>query len=171
MTPARVKTYSSVEKLLPTEQEILWHHQRTAPVDVVAFAKALGLSVWEDDLENDVSGKIQKDPVNGGRAGYSIIVNATEGLRRKRFTIAHETAHYLLHRDAMGASVIDDVLYRSKLSNTLEVQANRLAADILMPYSLIEEAMQNGTRDVEDRANLFKVSPAAMSIRLNIPVP
>lgn len=171
MTPARLKTYSSVEKLSPTERDILLRYQTTAPVDVVAFANALGLSVWEDDLPSDISGKIQRDPVNGGRAGYSIVVNTAEGLRRKRFTIAHETAHYLLHRGMMGASVIDDVLYRSKLSNALEVQANRLAADILMPYSLIEEAMQSGTRDVEDLANLFKVSPAAMSIRLNIPIP
>jgi IrrE N-terminal-like domain len=165
------KASNLMNQLLQSERDVLARYQTSAPVDVVGIARALGLSVWEDDLPPEISGKIQKDLRNGGSSGYSIVVNTKEGLRRKRFTIAHETAHYLLHRGAMGASIVDDTLYRSKLSNALEVQANRLAADILMPYPLIDEAMQGGTRDVQDLANLFKVSPAAMAIRLNIPVP
>ena len=66
----------------------------------------------------------------------------------------------------------DDVLYRSQFSNSMEVEVNRLAADLFpMPYSLIQQAQENGIRDISGLADLFKVSTAAMAIRLGIPQP
>lgn len=50
----------------------------------------------------------------------------------KRFTIAHEIAHLLLHRPILREGVTDDVLYRSPhLGGTQETEANKMAADIL----------------------------------------
>lgn len=164
-------TLPHLTRLLPTERQVIEAYQQSAPVDVAGLARAFGIAVWEDDLPLRISGKIQRDPMNGGSTGYSIVVNSKEGFRRKRFTIAHETAHYLLHRASIGASVEDDVLYRSQLSNSMEVEANRLAADLLMPYSLIQQAQENGIRDISGLADLFKVSTAAMAIRLGIPQP
>ncbi|KKK54288.1 hypothetical protein LCGC14_3086240, partial [marine sediment metagenome] len=56
--------------------------------------------------------------------------------------LAHEIAHFLLHRDRLRNGIVDDVLYRSSLSNALEAEANRLAADIIMPWHLMKEAEQ-----------------------------
>ncbi|MDP9139968.1 MAG: ImmA/IrrE family metallo-endopeptidase, partial [Pseudomonadota bacterium] len=91
--------------------------------------------------------------------------------KRQRFTVAHEIAHFLLHRDDIGDGISDDVLYRSNLSDKREQQANRLAADILMPATLIanakEDAEEKGVGDVAlYLSEMFVVSEAAMQIKL-----
>jgi predicted transcriptional regulator len=144
--------------------------QKKAPVDIVGIARAFGINVYEDDLSDGVSGKILKDSSHGGDSGYSIVVNSREPWVRKRFTIAHEIAHFLLHRNHIGDGLIDDALFRSGLSTREEVRANKLAADLLMPYGLIEEEMKKGAKTVEQLAAIFKVSQQAMRVRLEIAV-
>ena len=76
-----------------------------------------------------------------------------------------------MHRhllDAKGA-LADDTMYRSGLSTTEEAAANRLAADILMPFPLIQSVIASGINDVSILANKFQVSQIAMKIRLGIP--
>ena len=109
--------------------------------------------------------------MNGGFSGFSIAVNAGDAYTRKRFTIAHEIAHFILHRDSLeSGGLTDDSMYRSGLSSAAEAAANRLAADILMPRSLIGALVKSGIRDPESLANQFQVSLPAMQIRLGIPV-
>jgi IrrE N-terminal-like domain len=144
--------------------------QQSPPVNVVGIAAAFGLKVYHDDLDSGISGKIIRDPTHGGTSGYSIVINASEASTRQRFTIAHEIGHYLLHRDKIGDGLVDDALYRSGLSTLEEVRANRLAAEILMPFDLIEQAIKKGAKNVQDLAALFRVSAQAMSVRLEIPV-
>ena len=138
--------------------------QDGAPVDVKRMAESFGLRVWESILlGTGISGKLMPDRKNGGSAGYSILVNADEPLTRKRFTIAHELAHFILHRDFIGEGFTEDAFYRGKLSNWQEAQANRLAADILMPIRLIIPIRHHGSSVL---AKEFEVSEAAMKIRL-----
>ena len=144
--------------------------QKDPPINVVGIAGAFGLKVYLDDLEQGISGKIIKDREHGGASGYSIVINSNEAPNRQRFTIAHEIGHYLLHRDRIGDGLTDDALYRSGLSTMEEVRANRLAADILMPYDLVERSIKQGVKNVEDLAALFRVSVQAMRVRLEIPV-
>jgi hypothetical protein len=145
--------------------------QQVPPVDVVSLAKYFGLNVWEDrNLGPTISGKLFPDPVNGGQSGYSIVVNANEAFVRKRFTVAHEIAHFLLHRNLVQEGVEDDTFYRSKLGGVLETQANSLAAHILMPHILINQVVAQGTKSVAALATLFQVSQDAMKVRLGIPL-
>ncbi len=52
-------------------------------------------------------------------------------------------------------------------SSAVEAEANRLAADTLMPRHLVVDAeMEQGAASVEELARRFLVSPCAMSIRL-----
>ena len=86
--------------------------------------------------------------------------------------LLHELAHFLLHADQIGTGIADDVLYRSSLSDRREAQANRLAADILMPDDLVrqqvEAAHEKGVGDlVLSLAKEFAVSEAAMRIKLD----
>jgi hypothetical protein len=153
------------------EVKIIQGFQRTAPVDVKGIASALGLAVWESSkLDQNVSGKLLRDPINGGSAGFSIIVNSNDPLVRKRFTVAHEIAHFILHRQMIGAELVDNALFRSSgLTTTEEAQANRLAADILMPRHLLEEiAPPPFDKSFTFLANKFQVSEQAMQIRLGI---
>jgi Zn-dependent peptidase ImmA (M78 family) len=154
-------------------EEIIKKHQTEAPVDVVAIARDFGLFVWEmKNLPENISGKIFRDAENGGPSGFSIGVNSSEPFTRKRFTVAHEIAHFILHRDQLERKDLeDDTMYRSGLSTKEETEANKLAADILMPLPLIRSLIRSGFTNVQQLADKLQVSQPAMSIRLQIPVP
>jgi Zn-dependent peptidase ImmA (M78 family) len=151
--------------------EIVHKYVKKAPVDIVGLAKELGVKVWESGkLPDNISGKLFKDRQNGGRSGFSIIVNAKESLYRKRFTVAHELAHFILHKNKLDeGEVTDDTLYRSDLSSEDEREANGLAAQILMPVELIKELKRSGFKDVESLAKVLQVSVPAIKARLGIP--
>jgi hypothetical protein len=144
---------------------IIAAHQTRPPVDVDAIARDLGIKVYLDDLGEDIFGTLKRDRHRGGWSGYMIQLNRNNVPNRRRFTLAHEIAHFILHRDLVEAGIIDKIQYRSFLSNMHESQANQLAADILMPRELVERESAND----EDNRPLwarFSVSDAAMAIRL-----
>lgn len=144
-------------------------HQRAAPIDIISIAHDLKINVYKAMGGAHLAGKIVKDAKRGGASGYAIFVNAADPYRRQRFTIAHEIAHFLLHREAIGDGIVEDALYRSGLSNKQEIQANKLAAEILMPLHLINRAMDSHIKTIGELAQLFQVSDSAMSVRLGIP--
>ena len=150
--------------------EIVRQHQEAAPVQTVPLARAMGINVFHvPDWPNDLSGKIVRSDDQGGASGFAIYVNQSHHPNRRRFTTAHEIAHYILHRQAIGDGITDDGLYRSKLSNSMEAQANRLAADILMPWHLLNPFIDAGNVSISSLAEIFRVSESAMSIRLGAP--
>lgn len=141
--------------------------QDAPPVRLPELARALGVPIKAATLGPGISGEIRPD----GDGGFVIRINRHDPPKRQRFTVAHELAHYLLHRDEIGTGIEDDVLYRSILSDRREQQANRLAADILMPGELLAEAREaaeeKGVGDVVlYLADLFAVSEAAMRIKV-----
>ncbi len=140
----------------------------TVPIEVVQLAKRLGLRVFNAPWPDSVSGKIQRDPKHGGDSGFAIFVNQTHSHVRRRFTIAHEIGHYVLHESQIGDGIFDDALYRSGLSNAVEAQANRMAADILMPRPLLDRYVTINGSDPARLAKIFDVSEAAMKIRLGL---
>lgn len=141
-------------------------YQLKAPVQVVPIAEVFELEVYRaNGWPDDISGMIKR-----GKSGkYQIYVNAKHHVNRRRFTIAHEIAHFICHKDFIGDGIVDDALYRSKLSNRLEAEANRFAADILMPWHLLVPSINEGNDDIEVLAEMFGVSKSAMSIRLGVP--
>jgi Zn-dependent peptidase ImmA (M78 family) len=147
--------------------EVIREFTEHPPVDVEGLAKALGLSVWERELPGD-SGMLVADHLSGP-SGYTIYVNSTDAVNRRRFTIAHEIAHYLLHRNRDTREFKDNRMYRSPgISDSKEAEANRLAADILMPRRIIRRLLDQGIKDPQDMALRLKVSPDAMEIRLGL---
>ena len=158
-------------KLLEDEKNAIKGYQEGGPVKLSALARSLGLSVKAATLAPGISGEIRPNPESGGN--FIIRVNRHDSSRRQRFTVAHEIGHYLLHRDQIGSGISDDVLYRSSLSDHREAEANRIAADILMPRHLvdqyIEEAKILGIEDIVGHVSeKLEVSEAAMKIRLGI---
>ena len=148
-----------------SEQRIVDKHQGAAPIDITALATELGLAVYDSyDLPKGVSGKIARN--GGAPSGYSITVNANEPYRRRRFTVAHECAHYLLHRAKIGDELSDDALYRSKLDTKEEFEANNQAADLLMPRRLMNRYIGQGLAGIGYLANQFEVSEPAMKVRM-----
>lgn len=144
---------------------IIEEHQTSAPVQIISMARAMNMKVfktrgWPDNICGSIT---QEDEI------YVIRANADHPKTRRRFTIAHEIAHFVLHRDLIGDGVQDDALYRSHLGSNLERQANSFAADLLMPWALVERCMKQGADSIQRLARELQVSKAAMSIRLGIP--
>jgi Zn-dependent peptidase ImmA (M78 family) len=151
--------------MTPTKM-IIDRFKQKPPVNIVGLAEALGIHVQETDLGSEFAGEIFRD--TDSSSGYSIWVNASDATVRKRFTVAHDIGHYLLHRDRFTDRLKDDHMYRSSLSNQLEQAANRLAADLLMPANLIRELRAQGINSPEEMAASFGVSLQAMQLRLGI---
>lgn len=155
-----------------SELSVVSRHMETAPVDLQAIFSDLGIEYQELWMDGGASGSITRKGDS-----FAVAVNALESPNRKRFTAAHELAHYLLHRDLMQ---IDgdrmhrhmDKLYGAPEDNPAspftrhhEIQANRLAAQIVMPAPLVREKFAE-CQDAGQLANIFGVSKAAMEIRL-----
>lgn len=139
--------------------------QRTYPVDVSALAEALGVRVKTAFLSDDISGKIERDALDDD---YVVTFNFAHAPVRQRFTVAHELAHYILHRDLIGEQgIVDNALYRdARLGDAKERQANRYAASLLMPLHLVRQAWGAGLHTKEQLARAFEVSPAVAEIRM-----
>ena len=146
--------------------EIVEEFTRSYPVDVEGLADALDIRVMREELPGDISGKIERDWIDS--EGFMITLNANHGTVRQRFTLAHEIAHFILHRDMIGDGIIDNGLYRdSRIGDGKERQANRYAARILMPRRLVEKAWREaGARDAVRLSAEFEVSQAVAQIRM-----
>ncbi len=143
---------------------------QNAPVNVLSAARTLGLEVYSSVMPVGVSGSIVRDPKYKTPTGFAIFVNKTESSVRQRFTAAHEIGHYVLHRDQIGEGVEDNYMLRSsRLSNKTEAEANKFAADLLMPFPLVNRLISSGIRDVSSLARALEVSEVAMAIRLGHP--
>lgn len=155
--------------------ELLEKYQNELPIKIVNLAEELGIEVYKSDLlPEDVAGKIEfEKSIDGNSSGkYTIIVNGHDHPVRRRFTIAHEIAHFVLHKEYLENGIVDrntnNFMYRSSsVSNNQEYAANKLAAQILMPISKIKEEYDNGKKSVRELADSFYVSEEAMRIRLN----
>jgi Zn-dependent peptidase ImmA (M78 family) len=146
-----------------TATEVIADFTHDAPVDVYALARALGLDIKETKLDEDVSGKIER---NWFPDTYTISINSRHPPTRRRFTAAHEIAHFVLHRDLIGDGIVDDALYRSKKGDAIERQANAYAATILMPAPLVIEKFRGGEKSIAGIASAFEVSPEVARIRM-----
>lgn len=153
-----------------SEMSIVARWMASAPVNLEGIFSDLGIS-FQKEWMDEASGSITR---NGD--DFVITVNALESENRQRFTAAHELAHYLLHRDLMGDGGkmhrhIDTLYAGGAQSGNVvfershEVEANRIAAQIVMPKKLIEKEFAT-EKDVGKLAELFGVSKAAMEIRL-----
>jgi Zn-dependent peptidase ImmA (M78 family) len=143
-------------------------------LDVKRIAENRGAIVVEEPNENDFSGFLFRSSDSSPIIG----VNANHAPTRKRFTIAHELGHLLLHsksgvhvdqaivqmRDATASAGVDED----------EMEANRFAAELLMPRSFLERDLEalgpihaDDERAIASLAKKYRVSPQAMAIRLS----
>lgn len=151
------------------------------PRNIISICEKLNIQVQEtSQLPNNTSGLIYKNKEN---SGYSILINSNQSAGRKSFTIAHELGHFLLHKEILDkdseiVSVAKGVnsdspvyITRQDITATssqeyrkLETEANKFAAEILMPEKefLKQCICQNS---IDDIASFFGVSISAATIR------
>ncbi|MBD3238836.1 MAG: ImmA/IrrE family metallo-endopeptidase [Candidatus Moranbacteria bacterium] len=137
------------------------------PVDITSLAQQIGYRVYEVNFDDpQVAGMV----VDSDKE-KSIYVSENDPEGRKRFTIAHELGHVILHHQELAANqrIVD---YRKPLTDykdtddlKREVEANMFAAEILMPEDLTKKLWEF-KQDVDDLAGFFKVSQKAALVRL-----
>ncbi len=139
------------------------------PINVNKLAKKLGVGVEPSLFNDEVSGLfVIKDDKP------FIAYNLSQNKKRRRFTIAHELGHFILHSKNKSLFIDKNksIMYRNSESSTGEFfkerEANAFAAALLMPRVLIETVLSNlGGKDIiEQLASKFNVSTQAMSFRL-----
>lgn len=126
-------------------------------VDISTIAKKLGLNVYSSSFTDEsISGFIKYE-----NSDKNIYVSNSQPIVRQRFTIAHELAHYILHRDLLDKEG-GSPLYRGGAYNQVEAQADRLAAALLMPENLVKHFHNEYKNDIAFMARIFNVSESAM---------
>ncbi len=167
---------SRKRKIADLAQGLLQSNKATEPpVPVVQIVKKLGVRLRFSALDSELSGMIYF------KKGRPIIgVNALHHPNRRRFTIAHECGHLILHKKLITKEVHIDkafpMLMRDSMSaagvNEMEIEANMFAAELLMPVSFLTDALGNEPFDIDDEsvinelAKNFKVSSSAMRFRI-----
>lgn len=162
-------TSREIESIEPRARQYIEEAHQSLPVKLSALAGKLGVRMISSTLPAGISGELRR----GANDSWAISINRHDSSRRQRFTAAHELAHFLLHRDHIGSGITDDALYRSGLSDAREAEANRLAAEILMPQHLVQKhLLAHGGVATDDvvaaLAVEFGVSDIAMRIRLGL---
>ena len=155
-------------------------------VDVRSLARALGATIKEEASDSDVSGALFREHGN-----ILIGVNSSHSETRKRFTIAHELGHLILHDDPVRIdhhymeigqrSRMKPVAQRNQISSEArdprEIEANRFAAALLMPTEFLERSLRGlrlplTSKEIAELSNQYGVSTQAMVFRLiNLGVP
>lgn len=125
------------------------------PVPLEQIAKWLGYTPLTFEGEDDLSGAIHHE-------NKQIYVNRRHHVTRQRFTMAHEIAHAVLHADQ--GSILD---YRKTMSSPdrKEMEANRFAADLLMPAAAFRSVFLSRGGDMRRVAAYFGVSEEAAKFR------
>jgi Zn-dependent peptidase ImmA (M78 family) len=166
-----IKRAKKIQRLV--EQLLDQYNISSPPIDVLSIAKNKGIDIVQGDL-GDVSGVLLRE---GSR--ITIWVNQNDIETRKRFTIAHEIGHLILHGDEpLHVDKVFAVKLRNQVSSEAvdlgEIEANAFAAELLMPTDMMRQKIQElpGIIDYEKDAVInqlakeFKVSHQAMTIRL-----
>ncbi len=146
------------------------------PVDVDVLAERLGILVSYSPLEDDYSGLLV---IRDGRA--SAHINSRHHPNRRRFSLAHELGHFVLHaggETTVNNAYVDKVMRiyqrkdRSGSNPRMEWEANFFAAELLMPEQLVRSKVVDEGYDLEDEADVsrlavvLRVSEQALAIRL-----
>jgi Zn-dependent peptidase ImmA (M78 family) len=135
----------------------------TVPVDPAWIAQSMGIRVVDAYMDADVDGAIRRE---GKEKPAFIYLNAHNATTRKRFTCAHEIAHYVKHSEDGEYEFID---YRDALASTGQISderyANAFAAALLMPAKHVRRLRDEGL-DEWSMARRLGVSEAAMVNRL-----
>lgn len=98
---------------------------------------------------------------------FEIGVNSKHHINRQRFSMAHEYGHYLLHREKIHEMPAgEQILHRNGGQNRVESQANRFAAELLMPENLVRKSFRSSGGRLKKMADYLGVSKESLKYRL-----
>ncbi len=124
-------------------------------------------------LATEMGIDVHEGPISGcdgwvlsGPAGVLIRLNSGASKNRRRFTLAHELGHLLLG----VPTVVGETVYDSLKSNDAEErQVNELASELLLPKSIVQQALPSTPVVAEQLRKLARkanISELAVAIRV-----
>jgi Zn-dependent peptidase ImmA (M78 family) len=135
------------------------------PVNLFEIASGEGIEIIyfkPDENTSDISGLLNKDLKR-------VYLNVSESAARQNFTLAHELAHYFLNHKPNEYGVYRRDSFYVDQKPEKEIEADRFAAELLMPEELINKVKKTYELTDESAAvlsRLFGVSTSAMRYRL-----
>jgi len=165
--PLRVR-YSRIQR--EVDRLLVQYDVKHPPVDIEKIAKDAGAVISYEEMKDELCGFFLP-----GKREFVIGVNSSHPRTRRRFTIAHELGHAILHQ--FDEVHIDrSFKFRSPVSakavDIEEIEANTFAAWILMPERFLQSEIRNFGVDLEDTSRIqalsdaYQVSQQSMSFRL-----
>jgi hypothetical protein len=134
------------------------------PVPVETMAVGLDLMVETKPIDG-AEGRLVR-----GRSGGLVVVN--DGIRnrgKRRFVIAHELGHFVLHKEPEKFSICNEQAFVDWHGHRPhEKEANVFAAELLMPNRLYREEAQfreMNAETIDELREIFDVSFTAAAIR------
>ena len=125
----------------------------TLPVDPIAIANMMGISVYYSDDLGSLSGFYDAEE-------KEILIHQHESSQRQRFSIAHELGHAILRH---GTSARKKFTHSEKK----ERDANTFAASLIMPALAVRTMVEQRGMMFDELCTTFDVSEQAMAIRLS----
>jgi Zn-dependent peptidase ImmA (M78 family) len=129
-------------------------------VNIEAIIKSFDIAILKEDLPSTISGYLKKF---GDK--WTIGINKNHHIRRQRFTLAHEFAHFCLHRSDNGFFE-DTIFFRDENLTSIEYAANTFAANLLMPEEAVRNLIRSGIVTIKDLSEKFNISTLAMKNRV-----
>lgn len=147
-------------------------HIEKAPVPVESLAALVNAEITFEPFDGALSGMVYRR-----EDGNAIIgVNSLHPPNRRRFTVAHELGHLLLHGDELHIDEGFPFAFRDEVSSLAvdpaEIEANQFAAELLMPQEWLASEIHGQHLDIESEeviaalAKKFGVSLQSMTHRL-----
>ena len=127
------------------------------------IAMSLGALVRERDLKGCEARLVRK-----GNIGIISVKGQIPEEGRKRFAIAHEIGHFVLHTGTQLILCNEDDMHIWNESKTQEIEANEFAASLLMPQEIFIRFMKQGqpTLDIiSELAKEFRTTLTATALR------
>ncbi len=168
------------KSILPDNQRLeLRANALDTPERVIAFCKEKGLIdgdildierliresnelILEKSDIGDYDAYIQKI----GSDKFRIVINSKHPITRQRFSMAHEYAHYQLHRTEIANMPMgEQILHRSVERNRVEYEANDFASNILMPEAGFRALVRVKKGNISQIAEALSVSALAVRYR------
>ncbi|MBT8369251.1 MAG: ImmA/IrrE family metallo-endopeptidase [Deltaproteobacteria bacterium] len=127
------------------------------------IAMSLGALVRERELQGCEARLVRK-----GDIGIISVNSLIPEEGRKRFAIAHEIGHFMLHTGTQLILCSEDDMHVWKENKAQEMEANEFAASLLMPYEIFIKFMKIGqpTLDIiSEIAKRFRTTLTATALR------
>ena len=119
-------------------------HRKGIPVDVEGKIKEIGLELEvSDELHKNIAGQIERTDET-----FKISVSSKLDDKWRRYVMAHELGHYVLHESRIGDGVDDNTAFFSRpggnfdnpnIQEKQEIEAHIFAALMLAPMKLLND--------------------------------